>query len=277
MTKRTNLIIVIIAANCLPWFYYRAIGGSLIWPTYEPLDPGSGSIRWNTSYDFYRLICCLQWAQIQLFATWAAISRRPLGWRLAHLLAVVALLTRMHVPTPFEDQWSQAKEFFLNDGLGISIYTFLFLWLLRLVENCLNATSDQRKAEFTKSLSHSLWSVAGVAVAIRLWPHLITFPESQKWVNEWILSGAKFASFAALSVACVWLAFGNGWIILRASIFVAALLFVSCWKSIETGVVFTTSDFGYRLMFYTITECWALSNLVTIRFSGTSLAPTSPE
>lgn len=244
-TKNSLLIGAIVLANCAPWLLYRQLRTPYHWPSHEP------SYVWgpeHVSLDltgvkgkipfYFRAFQVLSLAQVLLFAVWTAFGEKPFSWRFCYLIGCVALITRMHISDPTQPAWSAAKHFLLKYFLGLAICVMLFLLLLRFLGFQFQATrpnaapfamdSLQRARQFT--IRYALWWLVGLGFVLGLCKHLFTAEEALYWIRTWPTELGLYLSAAAMTCACIWLAFGSRHFLVRLAVFSVSVVVASCWE-----------------------------------------------
>ena len=241
------LLAATVAANCLPWIPYRTRGPGVRWIEYDIRWEGVGYNRGvdgfgarDYEYAWVQLYAHSHWyyaavltpAQVSLFAFWTAFGRKVFPWRLAYLLAIVAILTRMHVRIPYEDYW-QAALFVLFSHLLVQAVAIVILLLVaraagvrwsRLDGEVAGPPTAPTPSRFQFSLRALLWWVAGFAVLMSLWGRIVSWRD----LNDlcvfawWMKSMTGLRVFVALST--MWLVLGRRWWGLRLVVLAIAVI-----------------------------------------------------
>ena len=239
------LLAATVAVNCLPWVPYRIYGSGIRWERQGLRYEGRGYGN-QYGYDAYHAyvnsrllaqhvpfyIFVLTPAQVSLFAFWAAFGRKVFTWRLAYLLAVIAILTRMHLGDSCIDHW-KAAQFFQFSHLLVQAALIVLLLLAaraagvrlgRIDGAALEPPAAERLERFQFSLSALLWWVAGFAMLTGLWMHIVSWNDFRDWLGyawwmKWTI-GARIL----VALSAMWLVLGRRWWGLRLGVFVAAII-----------------------------------------------------
>jgi hypothetical protein len=265
--KTRFLIAAIVAANCLPWLFYRlddSLGGRYL---------STGSIATNFFF-------ALRLGQLSMLAIWAAFGGKPLAWRFCYLLACVALLTRIRIAEPTRAAWDKVHDLFVVQweyALGMALCLVVFRAAgVRISgrEPRFSASCDaDRWGTWRFRLIDWFWGMVGLGFFLSLWMHLLSFEDGLRcfWPSSFKLF---WLCGTALTLTCLWLALGTGWLTVRFAAFGLALI-LSGWRS------YAYDRFLPYLPYFEVVvdvlawtlpmALWLLGNLYLFRLAGCRL------
>lgn len=302
--RKVRLVIAaLVLANCLPWLAYRWCGLGIEWPTEGDVPTGQWEQNYifnaysevrsgrcpelfvtSNHYYFLTFFYVLPRAQIALFAVWVVFGGKPVSWRLAYVVAVVGVLTRMHLAEPIDVSWCAAKQLCLQPRLAIAVFAIGLLVPARLLDirirqlSGLGENDDNRSVANRFSLRYLLWLTAGFAVLFALLNRMLTDNELYCWPRIWWYFKACYVGLAIPVPAILWLSLGRRWLIVRVLVF--CLSIPTCAFLMELGMRLNYSmppvSITYRQWFdfmlqYLPSSLWIAATLWGFRYLGYGL------